>query len=54
MKGELGTKIMKKYAGLRAKIYIYLTDQDNKKKSETCKNCLEETELGKKYLMKKR
>ena len=32
MKGELGTKIKKKHAGLRAKIYIYLTDQDNKKK----------------------
>ena len=32
MKGELGTKIMKKYAGLRAKIYSYLTDQDNKEK----------------------
>ena len=60
MKDELGTKIMIKFVGLRAKTYIYLIDdgsEDEKAKGtkkcvikrklkfENYKNCLEETQL---------
>ena len=60
MKGKLGGKIMKKFVGLRAKTYIYLTgdgSEDKKAKStkkcvikiklkfENYKNCLEATQL---------
>ena len=39
MKGELGEKIMTKFAGLRAKTYSYITDDgsDNKKVKSTRK-----------------
>ena len=58
MKDELGGKIMKEFAALRAKTYSYLTENsgENKKakgtkeyvikrklKFEDCKNCLEAT-----------
>ena len=63
MKDELGGKIMTKYSGLLAKIYIYLTDdgsEDRKAKgTKSCvmkrkfkfknyKNCLGATKLGNK------
>ena len=60
MKDELGRKIMAKFVGLRAKIYIYLIDDDSedkkaintrkfvikrKLKFENYKICLEATQL---------
>ena len=56
MEDKLGAKIMTKYVGLRAKIYIYLIDDSSgdkkgkaKKKyvikKKTYKNCLEVTQL---------
>ena len=56
MEDKLGAKIMTKYVGLRAKIYIYLIDDSSgdkkgKAKKKVChkkktyKNCLEVTQL---------
>ena len=71
MEDELCGKIIIKFAGLKQKTYIYLIDdgsEDKKAKStkkcvikrkltfESCKNCLEATELENKikYVEKKR
>ena len=40
IKNELGGKMMKKFVGLRARMYIYLTDvNDDSKKAKGTKNC---------------
>ena len=46
VKGELGGKIMTKFAGLRAKTYSYLTDdgcEKKKKKAKGTKSVSEKT-----------
>ena len=41
MKDELGEKVTKKFAGLRAKTYSYLTDNyDKDKKGKQTKRCV--------------
>ena len=41
MKDKLGVKIMKEFVGLRARIYSYLTDDnDESKKAKVTKNCV--------------
>ena len=41
MKDQLGRKVMKEFAALRAKTYNYLTDNNSKnKKAKSTKNCV--------------